>query len=141
MHLGYHELRKLLSEFAEERMAARNQNQNQGQGQNYNQQPYGGGARSNAPPSAPSGPSSKMPPPQTPIHSKIPPADELPVVGHGDKIKREAGELVEDVTVQVEREERRSRRDEDKYERWVFFLFRLAFLCLRLPGNEDHANG
>jgi len=75
------------------------------------------GPRSAAPPSAPSGPSSnsKMaPPPQTPIHSQIPPADEMPVVGHGDKVKREAGELVEDV--KVEREERRHRH-EDKYER------------------------
>ena len=114
MHLGYHELRKLLSEFAEERMAARNQNQNQNQ-------PYG--ARSQAPPSAPSGPSSKMPVPQTPIHSKVPPADEMPVVGHGDKIKREAGELVEDVKVEREERSSRSRRDEDKYERWVLFLF------------------
>jgi RNA-binding protein Luc7-like 2 len=55
--------------------------------------------------------------PQTPIHSKVPPADEMPVVGHGDKVKREAGELVEDV--KVEREERRHRRDDEKYERYV----------------------
>lgn len=134
MHLGYHELRKLLSQFADERMAARqNQNQNQNQqgppggpGPNGNGSyggtygaPSGPGSNSNnygprAPPSAPSGPSSKMAPPQTPVHYQVPPADEMPTVGHGDKVKREAGELVEDV--KVEKEERRH-RSEDKYER------------------------
>jgi len=128
MHLGYHELRKLLSQLADERMAAR-QNQSQAPPQqgaygapsgpnNYGAPsgPNNYGPRSAAPPSAPSGPSSniKMAPPQTPVHSQIPPADEMPVVGHGDKVKREAGELVEDV--KVEREERRHRH-EDKYER------------------------
>jgi len=55
------------------------------------------------------------PVPQTPVHSQVPPADEMPLVGHGDKVKREAGELVEDV--KVEKEERRHRRDDEKYER------------------------
>ena len=45
------------------------------------------------------------------------------MVGHGDKIKREAGELEEDVKVEREERSSRSRRDDDKYERWVLFLF------------------
>lgn len=38
----------------------------------------------------------------------MPPADEMPVVGHGDKVKREAGELVEDI--------KEDRRDRDRYK-------------------------
>jgi RNA-binding protein Luc7-like 2 len=64
------------------------------------------------------------------MHSKVPPADEMPHVGHGDKVKREAGELVEDVKIEKgerydgdrdrERERRHRHRDEeggDRYEK------------------------
>jgi len=124
MHLGYHELRKLLSQFADERMAARQAQSQQGPTQgaygapNAPSGPNQYGPRPQAPPTAPSGPSSRSmgpPVPQTPVHSQVPPADEMPLVGHGDKVKREAGELVEDV--KVEKEERRHRRDDEKYER------------------------
>lgn len=108
--------------------------------QGVNSIPASGGPRG-PPPSAPSGPSFAPPPPQTPLHSRVPAADELPVVGHGDKVKREAGELVEDVKMEKdrgeryerddrdrdrERERRHRHRDEDgdrydrKEERWVF---------------------
>lgn len=43
----------------------------------------------------------------------MPPADEMPAVGHGDKVKREAGELVEDI-----KEDRRERyRDREGGDR------------------------
>lgn len=117
LHLGYQELRRLLADIAEARM------------QRQNRPPPTFSAPPNAP-SGPSGPSAPnyqnnygpppglVPPmgpsaPRTPNHGHVPPADELPVVGHGDKVKREAGELVED----VKESRRESSRDEsDKYE-------------------------
>ena len=118
LHLGYHELRQLLTKFAEERMT----------GRSFNAPPPAAaphasnapanapaGPRPNPPLFAPSGPSGarrpemgSSPVPQTPMDGpRVPPADEMPAVGHGQKIKREAGELVEDV------KEERSRRDSD----------------------------
>ncbi|KAK4686541.1 RNA-binding protein Luc7-like 2, partial [Tremellales sp. Uapishka_1] len=117
MHLGYNELRKLISQFAEDRMTARN-----------NPPPPQHQQQSRPPPppfNAPSGPASSAVP-QTPSHHpKIPPAEEMPVVGHGDKVKREAGELVEDVKDLQAKSERDRERDgrssrydhrEDKYD-------------------------
>lgn len=99
--------------------------------------PYGGSVQ--PPPNAPSGPSAPAfqqhsgfanSAPRTPNHGLVPPADELPTVGHGDKVKREAGELVEDVKEVREggdrdrdrydsggrREDRYRDRDGDKYD-------------------------
>jgi RNA-binding protein Luc7-like 2 len=66
-------------------------------------------------PSGPSAPFQPMFPPRTPNHGLVPPADELPAVGHGDKVKREAGELVEDVKDARDREHDRYDRREDRY--------------------------
>ena len=77
------------------------------------------GPRPNPPPFAPSGPSgNRGDVPHTPLHApKVPPADEMPVVGHGDKVKREAGELVEDVKEEKDRESRDRYRDErERYD-------------------------
>ncbi|ORY26318.1 hypothetical protein BCR39DRAFT_566030 [Naematelia encephala] len=110
MHLGYHEIRQVLAKLGEERMLARNG--------------YGGGAPQQAqpPPNAPSAPSGPRgsnvfapPPPQltpakneavphTPLGPRVPPPEEMPAVGHGDKVKREAGELVEDIKEERARE-------------------------------------
>ncbi|EIW65997.1 small nuclear ribonucleoprotein [Tremella mesenterica] len=132
LHLGYHELRKLLAQMAEDRMIGRQSHQNP----------------SGPPPSAPSAPSGPRqthlgppggpglmgPPgigngaaPHTPMHPRVPPVDEMPLVGHGDKIRREAGELEEDlkeVKGEREREERhvsskyRDRDRDDRHERY-----------------------
>jgi RNA-binding protein Luc7-like 2 len=114
LHLGYQELRKILADIAENRMQQRN-NRPPPQVQPF-QPPL------NAPsgPSAPTGPTQNFqnnsgyapspPVPRTPNHGLVPPADELPAVGHGDKVKREAGELVEDV-----KESRYESRREDRY--------------------------
>ncbi|WVO15227.1 hypothetical protein L204_102876 [Cryptococcus depauperatus] len=40
------------------------------------------------------GPTTKTEP-HTPHHTGVPPYDEIPHVGHGDKMRREAGELFE----------------------------------------------
>ncbi|WWC62191.1 uncharacterized protein I303_104786 [Kwoniella dejecticola CBS 10117] len=143
LHLGYHELRKLLGMFAEARMTGRPWpiipptsekpaialpgDNNGANGDDEDPEPipepptsgiasnYSPIPPSTSVPSAPSGPrhSTLAPPPppgddapHTPNHSKIPPADEIPVVGHGDKVKREAGELEDDL------KERRGSRDE-----------------------------
>jgi len=138
MHLGYHELRKLLATMAEERMSGHAN----GPPPSFGAPPVAGpnaippGPRANPPPSAPSGPSNHFPnhsqnnnhlapprresmlspdEPRTPSHSRVPPADEMPVVGHGEKIKREAGELVEDI--KSERGERERDRERDRYDR------------------------
>jgi hypothetical protein len=100
MHLGYHELRKLLEGFQEKRMAQRNAPPPQVQ----HYQPM-----QNKPPvppfNAPTGPA-----PHTPLDGpKLPPAGELPGAGHGVKAEREAGELVEDLSTR--------RSDRDRYER------------------------
>nr|XP_019007540.1 small nuclear ribonucleoprotein [Kwoniella pini CBS 10737]OCF46321.1 small nuclear ribonucleoprotein [Kwoniella pini CBS 10737] len=136
LHLGYHELRKLLGIFAEARMTGRpwpivpptsdkpNNITNPDGGENGEDQdpipepPIQAIIDTPKPPSAPSGPrnSTLAPPPpptttddtpRTPNHPKIPPVDEIPVVGHGDKVKREAGELEDDL------KERRGSRDRD----------------------------
>ncbi|WWC89012.1 uncharacterized protein L201_003929 [Kwoniella dendrophila CBS 6074] len=180
LHLGYHELRKLLGIFAEARMTGKpwpiilpkednakvnkdddDDDDEGGEGKNdteklisssinqFNQSNNSNNSNPNInsiPPSAPAGPRSSAlapPPPtfssnpyddntpHTPNHSKIPPADEIPVVGHGDKVKREAGELEDDLKETRgsssanrgdesygERERSSSRRDrDDKYDR------------------------
>ncbi len=110
MHLGYHAIRELLAKFAEERMTARSAPA---------PTPV---PRQQPPPSAPSGPSSshahsnahpQQPPPHTPSHPRVPPADEIPHIGHGDKVKREAGELVDDIKDVREKEKERD-RDRDR---------------------------
>ncbi|WVQ67310.1 uncharacterized protein L199_005506 [Kwoniella botswanensis] len=136
LHLGYHELRRLLGIFAEARMTGRPwpvvpPKETPATGPNPDQ-PMEENGDSSAPappppsenpaipPSAPSGPRSSAlaPPshlqddtPHTPVHSKVPPADEIPVVGHGDKVKREAGELEDDLR------ERRGSRDDSLRDR------------------------
>ncbi|RSH89027.1 splicing factor [Saitozyma podzolica] len=148
LHLGYQELRRLLGEFAEARMTGRNGSAaavgpggaSSGYGPRAGAPPAGAPSGPSAPPPGPPGPSGPPPPafapssrresflsddrerdgrPHTPSTApKVPPADEMPVVGHGDKVKREAGELVEDVKEDRERSTRdRSRdgeRDRDK---------------------------
>ncbi|KAL1411380.1 splicing factor [Vanrija albida] len=129
MHLGFHELRKIMAAWAEQRMQAR------GPGG----PPQGPPPSSGPPPPRPGG----IPPwplpashghtaptgapgpadsiPHTPTHHpRVPPADELPSVGHGDKGKREAGELVEDEKRERDRSDRDrrdyDRRDRDRYD-------------------------
>ncbi|WWC94556.1 hypothetical protein V866_001402 [Kwoniella sp. B9012] len=136
LHLGYHELRRLLGIFAEARMTGRPwpvvpPKETPATGANPDQPMEENGDGSAPappppsenpaiPPSAPSGPRSSAlaPPshlqddaPHTPVHSKVPPADEIPVVGHGDKVKREAGELEDDLR------ERRGSRDDSLRDR------------------------
>ncbi|OCF38632.1 small nuclear ribonucleoprotein [Kwoniella heveanensis CBS 569] len=128
LHLGYHELRKLLGVFAEARMTGRpwpiipvkDKPESGAAGVadgSFNPEAGSGPAdNTSIPSSAPAGPRSTLAPPapgpppgeapHTPIHPKIPPADEIPTVGHGDKVKREAGELEDDL------KERRGSRDE-----------------------------
>ncbi|WRT66657.1 uncharacterized protein IL334_003617 [Kwoniella shivajii] len=157
LHLGYHELRKLLGIFAEARMTGRPwpimikddsaSNSDPTDPENpvsiSNPTPSAPATVSVSapapvesapmPPSAPAGPRNTLLPPQisetphTPIHSKIPPMGEMPVVGHGDKVKREAGELEDDLretrTKSRDRDdghrerERGDRHRDDKYER------------------------
>ncbi|WVF71173.1 hypothetical protein IAT40_005971 [Kwoniella sp. CBS 6097] len=128
LHLGYHELRKLLGVFAEARMTGRPwpiipvKDKPESADADADTDANANAAEAPVPsapaaPAAPAGPRSTTlaPPPSgpsageaphTPVHSKIPPADEIPAVGHGDKVKREAGELEDDL------KERRGSRDE-----------------------------
>nr|XP_019046562.1 small nuclear ribonucleoprotein [Kwoniella bestiolae CBS 10118]OCF25492.1 small nuclear ribonucleoprotein [Kwoniella bestiolae CBS 10118] len=145
LHLGYHELRKLLGIFAEARMTGKpwpivplKETPPSEENPNPNGDDTSAPVPENVtpiPPSAPSGPRSLAPPapshlqddaPHTPVHSKVPPADEIPVVGHGDKVKREAGELEDDLRErrgsrdrdgERERERERSHRDDRDRER------------------------
>ncbi|WVQ77860.1 hypothetical protein IAR50_007557 [Cryptococcus sp. DSM 104548] len=133
LHLGYHELRKILAAFGEARMTGKPLpigpprspkpddpmsapapiapipaagNGTPGLSAAV---PSGPRSASLAPPPFPQGPPGSEP--HTPHHPRVPPLDEMPVVGHGDKVKREAGELVEDL-----REERAGEeRDRDRY--------------------------
>ncbi|WVR06769.1 hypothetical protein IAU60_003804 [Kwoniella sp. DSM 27419] len=138
LHLGYHDLRKMLAVFAEARMTGRPWPIIP---QKDTPAPTSLGAPhpdddapvpappTALPPSAPAGPRSNSlapppPPPsdepRTPSHPKYPPADEVPTVGHGDKVKREAGELEEDLKERREsrdRSEHRSDRDRDRSDR------------------------
>lgn len=97
MHLGYHELRKLLESFNEKRMAQRNAPPPPPQ--NMYKPPV-------PPFNAPTGPGSV---PHTPLDGpKVPPPGEMPSVGHGVKAEREAGELVDDLSSR--------RSDRDRYD-------------------------
>ncbi|ODN72764.1 hypothetical protein L202_08199 [Cryptococcus amylolentus CBS 6039] len=134
LHLGYHELRKILAAFAEARMTGRPLpigpprspkpddptpapaaallaagNGTPGLSAAVPAGPKSAGL---APPSFPQGPSGSEP--HTPHHSRVPPSDEMPVVGHGDKVKREAGELVEDLKEERAGEERDRYRSGDR---------------------------
>ncbi|WVQ99690.1 hypothetical protein IAU59_006829 [Kwoniella sp. CBS 9459] len=112
LHLGYHELRKLLGVFAEARMTGRpwpiipvkDKPETAEPGADAGSGAVPADIPSSIPSSAPAGPRSTLAPPppsaeapHTPNHPKIPPADEIPAVGHGDKVKREAGELEDDL--------------------------------------------
>ncbi|KAL7422031.1 splicing factor [Cryptotrichosporon argae] len=117
MHLGFNELRKLLTSFAEARLAARHG------GPPPSVNPLAGPPAAAPPaqahhlaPPPPPGPGGPLGP-RTPDHPRVPPADELPAVGHGDKVKREAGELVEDVKDVRERAEHGARYDDRERER------------------------
>lgn len=159
LHLGYHELRQYLAKMAEERMTGRATAAPPPNAPAAPSGPRGHGA----PPSfAPSGSSFPPPgppsaggyrlhggavngypapdaghgasPPRTPLDGpKVPAPEEMPHIGHGDKVKREAGELVEDIKEERmhdyssgdrerERErdsgrgrDERERRDRDRY--------------------------
>ncbi|WVQ79671.1 hypothetical protein IAT38_001771 [Cryptococcus sp. DSM 104549] len=144
LHLGYHDLRKILGAFAEARMTGRplpiippkSPRPDDPSNPTIAAPPTSAGsgapgaplpAPSAFPPTGPSaptgprsGPGGLAPPsgpagdaPHTPSHSRIPPADEMPHVGHGDKGKREAGELVEDLK-EERRSETRERGDRDR---------------------------
>lgn len=136
MHLGYHELRKLIDEFNEQRR--------QGQSARFGPPPPGpapgpGGPppmpnnnnnNNLAPPSGPSGPRLDAPQPHTPVPhshgSAVQVKSELPydgdaiVPGHGDKRKREAHELSDAIRENEERDRKRHRSRErserDRYE-------------------------
>ncbi|KAK8864678.1 hypothetical protein IAR55_001930 [Kwoniella newhampshirensis] len=137
LHLGYHELRKLLAMFAEARMTGRPwpivppKGDENAPAADAEATPTPSApaipspAPASAPPTAPAGPRSTLAPPpppagdvpHTPHHSKVPPAEEMPLVGHGDKVKREAGELVEDLRERRGSSERERERGSGYRER------------------------
>lgn len=122
LHLGYHELRKILSAFAEARMTGRPIPiipPKSPRADGDEPLPFSSPAIPAAPPAAPTGPRAGINPPtgpsdtepHTPHHTRVPPAEEMPVVGLGDKVKREAGELVEDLKEERAMEERDKERE------------------------------
>ncbi|AGV14612.1 small nuclear ribonucleoprotein, variant [Cryptococcus neoformans var. grubii H99] len=122
LHLGYHELRKILSAFSEARMTGRPIPiipPKSPRADGDEPLPFSAPAIPAAAPAAPTGPRAGLNPPMgpsgnephTPHHARVPPAEEMPVVGHGDKVKREAGELVEDLKEERAMEERDKERE------------------------------
>ncbi|KAH8090466.1 hypothetical protein HD553DRAFT_6064 [Filobasidium floriforme] len=130
MHLGYHELRKLIDQFNEQRR--------QGQAARYGPPPIAPGpggppppSHNNlAPPSGPSGPRGYDQQPHTPtphshgsasaVKAELPYDGDSIVPGHGDKRKREAHELSDAIRENEERDRKRHRSRErserDRYE-------------------------
>ncbi|KAI5450693.1 splicing factor, variant 2 [Naganishia albida] len=136
MHLGYHELRKLLEKFNEQRQAAR-------MGMN-GPRPIGGPPAPSAPrgpilgpPSGPSAPRMGGPPANNGFMAPPPPAFDQPMTptgqiglpvdmdreadsaipGHGDKKRREAMELQQDSRHERSRDDDRERRRDRSRDR------------------------